>query len=106
VWKQERLAWTLTNIAYLQIKTRDFRAAMASLDESRRILEHQGLSKTGAMTDYASVLVAEGEANRGIGNEPAACAQFSKARDLYDKLGYSPDALAGLKKELAPCAGR
>jgi eukaryotic-like serine/threonine-protein kinase len=106
VWKQERLAWTLTSIAHLQIKTRDYRAALASLDESRRILEHQGLSKSDTMADYASALIAEGEVNRGIGNEPAACAQFSKARDLYETLGYSPSTLAWLKKDLTPCARR
>jgi tetratricopeptide (TPR) repeat protein len=106
VWKQERLAWTLTSIAHLLIKTRDYRAALASVDESRRILDHEGLSKTGTMTDYASALIAEGEANRGIGNEPAACAQFSKARDLYDKLGYSSSTLTGLKKDLSPCTRR
>jgi hypothetical protein len=53
VWKQERLAWTLTNIAYLQIKTRDYRAALASPGESRRILERQGLFKSATMADYA-----------------------------------------------------
>lgn len=107
VWKQERLAWTLTSIAYLQIKTRDYRAALASLEESRRILDRQGLSKAGTMTVYALVLKTAGEANRALGNEPAACAQFLKARDLYDKLGDSIKyPLTELKKELAPCARR
>ncbi len=106
VWKQERLAWTLTSIASLLIKTRDYRAALANLDESKRILEHPGLSNLGTMTDYALVMKTAGEANRALGNEPAACAQFSKARDLYDKLGQSSFPLTDLKKELSPCARR
>jgi hypothetical protein len=42
------------------------------------------------MDDYARTLEYTGEANRAIGNERAASEQFSKARDLYRKLGYSP----------------
>ena len=106
VWKQERLAWTLTSIASLLIKTRDYRAALANLDESKRILEHPGLSNRGTMTDYALVMITAGEANRAMGNEPAACAQFSKAWHLYDKLGHSSFPLTELKKDLAPCARR
>jgi tetratricopeptide (TPR) repeat protein len=104
VWKQERLAWTLTSIASLLIQTRDYRGARPNLDESKRILDHAGLSNLGTMTVYAFWMTTAGEANRAIGNGPAACVQFLKARDLYDKAGFSSSTLTGLKKDLAPCA--
>jgi hypothetical protein len=61
------------------------------------------------MYDYTWTLIATGRADRAIGNEQAACEQFSKARDLYRKLGRSPSDEGGhkraeLEKELAPCA--
>jgi tetratricopeptide (TPR) repeat protein len=93
VWKQERLAWTLTSIASLRINTRDYHGALADLDESKSILDHPGLSSLGTMTVYAFWMTTAGEASRAIGNEPAACAQFLKARDLYDKAGFSLSSL-------------
>src|SRR5580700_7821252 len=41
------------------------------------------------MNGYALTLKSTGEASRALGNEQAACEQFSRARDLYRKLGYS-----------------
>ena len=106
VWKQGRLAWTLTTTAGLLIETHDYRAALAYLDESGRISERLGMSDRDTI---ALTLKNTGEANRAIGNEQAACEQFSKARDLYRKLGYSPSSsmgpeLADLEKDLATCA--
>src|SRR5580700_7624991 len=43
----------------------------------------------GRMNGYALTLKSTGEASRALGNEQAACEQFSRARDLYRKLGYS-----------------
>ena len=82
---------------------------MANLDESRKIVERLGMSDRERMNDYTSTLIATGEADRAIGNEQAACEQFSKARDLYRKIGFSPsDAgarkLAEVEKRLAPRA--
>jgi len=111
VWKQERLAFALTSTANLLLATHDYRAALANLDESRRISERLGMSDRERMNDYALTLLRTGEADRNIGNAQAACEQFSRARDLYRKLGYSPSEqgarmLAGVEKELAPCAHR
>jgi non-specific serine/threonine protein kinase/serine/threonine-protein kinase len=109
VWKQERLAYSLTSTADLLIHTHDYQAALANLDESRRMSERLGISDRGRMEDYARTLEDTGEANRAIGNEQAACEQFSKARDLYRKLGYSPSnptvpRAAEVEKDLATCA--
>jgi hypothetical protein len=84
---------------------------LANLDESRKISERLGLSDRGTMDVYARTLDYTGEANRAIGKERAACEQFSKARDLFRKLGYSPSGhdghmLADLEEELASCPGR
>jgi eukaryotic-like serine/threonine-protein kinase len=89
VWKQERLADALTRTADLLIETGDYRAALVILDESRRISEHLGLSDQGGIDAYAGTLFSIGDANRGIGNERAACKRYSEARDFYRKLGPS-----------------
>jgi non-specific serine/threonine protein kinase/serine/threonine-protein kinase len=109
VWKQGRLAYALTSTADLLIHTHDYQAALANLDESRRISERLGISDRGRMDDYARTLEVTGEANRAIGNKQSACEQFSKARDLYRKLGYSPSnpaipRVAEVVKDLATCA--
>jgi len=108
VWKQDRLAWTLNSIARLLIETHDYRGALTNLDESRRIGERLGLSDRDTVDCYALALLYTGLANRGIGNQEAACEQFSKARDLYRKLGYSPSnsptEFAQVEKELSTCA--
>jgi tetratricopeptide (TPR) repeat protein len=108
VWKQERLAYSLTSTAGLLIGTHNYQAALANLDESRRISERLGISNRGRMDDYARTLEETGEANRGIGNGQVACEQFSKARNLYRELGVSPASwdgamLAMLEKDLATC---
>ena len=109
VWKQDRLAFALTSTAGLLIEGDDYRAAFANLDESRRLSERLGLSDRDRMDDYARTLEGLGEANRGLGNEQAACEQFSKVRDLYRKLGptgSSVPVLAELEKEIATCPQR
>jgi eukaryotic-like serine/threonine-protein kinase len=109
VWKQDRLAFALTSTAGLLLEGDDYRAAFANLDESRRISERLGLSDRSRMDDYARTLEGLGEVNRGLGNEQAACEQFSKARDLYRKLGptgSSGPVLAELEKDSAACPQR
>jgi tetratricopeptide (TPR) repeat protein len=111
VWKQNRLAWTLYRNAVLLIETDNYRAALADLEESTRISERLDLSDRGALDVYARTQDYRGRANRAIGKEQAACEQFSRARDLFRKLGYSPSASQGpmlehLDKNLAPCARR
>lgn len=109
VRKQNRLAFALNQTANLLIETHDYRAAVANLDESRRIIERLGISDVDRMGVYAFTLFVTGKANRAIGNEQAACEQYSKSRDLYRKLGYSQsnsgrDTVEGLEKLLATCA--
>jgi tetratricopeptide (TPR) repeat protein/predicted Ser/Thr protein kinase len=109
VWKQGRLAFALTGTARLLLDTHDYRAALANLDESRRIGERLGASDAERMADYAFTLTCTAYANRAIGNGQAACEQYSKARDLYRKLGYSQSPLgivtkAELETALATCA--
>jgi eukaryotic-like serine/threonine-protein kinase len=111
VWKQKRLAWALQRTAGLLIQTHDYRAALANLEEAKRISERLDFSDTGTIDVYARTQHYIGKANRAIGKEQAACEQFSKARDLFRKLGYSPSGsqgpmLADLDEDLAPCARR
>jgi eukaryotic-like serine/threonine-protein kinase len=111
VWKQDRLAYALASTANTLIETHDYRAALAYLDESKRIIERLGISDLGRMSTYAFALSHAGEANRAIGNEQAACEQYSKAGDLYRKLSYSPSdsrwpLMVEVEKALAPCAHR
>ena len=111
VWKQDRLAYVLTGISDNLIEIHDYRAALANLDESRRILERLGISDKGKTSEYAGTLYSIGDANRGLGKEQAACEQYSKARDLYRKLGPSRSnsdsgLLADLEKEMATCPQR
>ena len=111
VWKQDRLAYALATTADLLNETHDYRAALANLDESKRIIERLGISDKGRMDTYALALTYSGEANRAIGNEQAACEQDSKARDLYRKLSFSRSnsgalRLAYVERALAPCARR
>lgn len=109
VWKQGRLAYALTSTANLLIETHDYRAALANLYESRRISERLEITDRGTMTGYARTLFSTGSADRAIGNEQAACEQYSKARDLYRKIGQpgaDPLTLAQLEKDLATCPQR
>jgi tetratricopeptide (TPR) repeat protein len=109
VWKQGRLAYALTSTAGLLIETHDYRAALANLDESRRISERLGTTDRRIMEGYARTLFGTGDAQRAIGNEQAACEQYSQARDLYRKLGQpgvDPRTLANLEQELASCPAR
>jgi non-specific serine/threonine protein kinase/serine/threonine-protein kinase len=111
VWKQDRLAFTLNSVANLLVETHHYRAALANLDESRRISERLGISDLSRMVGYALTLRTTGVASRAIGNEQAACEQFSKARDLFRKVDASSPGrgrrmLASLQEELAPCAPR
>jgi non-specific serine/threonine protein kinase/serine/threonine-protein kinase len=109
VWKQGRLAYALTSTAGLLIETHDYRGALANLAESRRISERLGIADRRTVAGYARTLFSTGDAQRAIGNEQAACEQYSKARDLYRKVGQpgsDPQTLAGLEKELASCPGR
>jgi tetratricopeptide (TPR) repeat protein len=111
VWKQARLAYALTGTADLLIEAHDYRAALANLDESRRISEGLGVSGRDSMEDYARTLEDIGEANRALGNEQSACEQFAKTRDIYRKLGYSSSGseasiLAAVDKELSTCVQR
>jgi eukaryotic-like serine/threonine-protein kinase len=109
VWKQGRLAYALTSTAGLLIETHDYRGALANLEESRRISERLGITDRGTMAGYARTLYGTGDAQRAIGNEQAACEQYSKARDLYRKVGQpgaDPQTLAQLGKELATCPQR
>jgi tetratricopeptide (TPR) repeat protein len=109
VWKQDRLAYALTSTANLLIETHDYRGALANLDESRRISERLEITDRGRMISYARTLTSTGDANRAIGNERSACEQYSKARDIYRKLGQpgsDPATLIELGKELATCAQR
>jgi tetratricopeptide (TPR) repeat protein len=109
VWKQDRLAYALTSTAKLLIETHDYRAALADLDESKKITEHLGVTERGRITSYARTLSSIGAANRALGNERAACEQYSKARDLYrnvDQPGPDQQRVAELGKELATCPQR
>jgi tetratricopeptide (TPR) repeat protein len=109
VWKQDRLAYALTSTANLLIETHDYRAALANLDESRRITEHLEMTDRERTISYARTLTSTGDANRALGNEQAACEQYSKARDIYRKLGQlgaAAGTLAELGTELATCAQR
>jgi hypothetical protein len=61
------------------------------------------------MNDYASAVALTGQAYRNLGDEPAACAQFSKSKDLYLQNGFSLSNAgevqrANLEKALATCA--
>jgi hypothetical protein len=108
VWKQDRFAYALTSTAHLQLVTRDSRGALANLEESRKISERLGISDKRRMEDYGYTLSQAGYANRYLGDEQTACEQFSKARDLYRRLGYSPSGtggsrLAEMEKDLATC---
>jgi len=56
VWKQDRLAWTLSRTADLLIQTHENRAALADLDELKRIMERLGISGGDRMGVYAMTL--------------------------------------------------
>jgi tetratricopeptide (TPR) repeat protein len=75
VWKQDRLAWALTEVARRLIDKHDLRAAMAKLDESRKIYAHLGMPSNFRMWHYAFALKATGLARRAMGNQQAACEQ-------------------------------
>jgi hypothetical protein len=82
---------------------------LANLDESRRITEHLEMTDRERTISYARTLTSTGDANRALGNEQAACEQYSKARDIYRKLGQlgaAAGTLAELGTELATCAQR
>jgi tetratricopeptide (TPR) repeat protein len=106
VWKQNRLAMSLNNTAnYLYEKDHD-RAALADLEESKRIIERLGLSDRGDIAVYARTLLLIGLLNRDMKHEKAACEQFSKAREFYLNLGPSTvnsTQVAALDDELATC---
>jgi hypothetical protein len=106
VWKQNRLAFTLNSSADNLIDTGRDQAALANLDESRRIIERLGLSDRGNIGVYARTLELIGTVNRDMKNEKTACEQFSKARDFYLKLGLfaaSSPIMVAVEKDLATC---
>jgi tetratricopeptide (TPR) repeat protein len=106
VWKQGRLAYALTSTADVLIETRDYRGALAHLGEAKRISERLGLADRDTITNYARAMFSTGVVYRAIGNERAACQQYSQAGDLFRKVGQpgaDPKTLAGLEKALASC---
>ncbi len=109
VWKQDRLAWTLTNTASILLSLHDYPGAFKNLAEARSISERLGISTKTRTANYAVALLFSGEADRAVGRERAACQEFSKARDLFAKAPNTSliaRPLAELQEDMASCGRR
>jgi tetratricopeptide (TPR) repeat protein len=101
MWTQERLAFALRRLGYLQLKPAP-RDALSHYQEARAIgerLQPSGSRKTLAI---ALSLAGIGDAHAGLGERQAACAAYAESSRLFEQIPGNDPLLTG--SEATPAA--